>query len=197
MTDLHSHITASDDMFSRTQVVDISAKNQLDLKKYVFTGGGCAGKTSTLRELGDRGYYIVQEANRIAMRNGIPKTEINKLRLYLESTVPRGVSVAFCERGVVDSIAFLRLQGKSVPQEAYDICKRNRYDGVFLFEMLPEYVKDTYRIRSRAEAEREHDLIRQAYVEQGYSPILVPVMPTNERADFVERSVSKHPEVRT
>jgi len=160
-------------------------------KRYVVTGGPCGGKSTTLSCLERMGYYATPEATRIALKNKIPMRNLYKVRLELEGAIPTFAEVAFLDRGFPDSLAFLRFQNLEIPEKMRELCRTDRYDGVFLFDMLPVYVKDEYRVYSREQSEELHKLIEEAYIGCGYFLVRVPVMLAEERAKFILESIGE------
>jgi len=64
-----------------------------------------------------------------------------------------------------------------------------------LLDRLP-YKKDYARVEDDEQAGRIHDLIGGMYRSIGYNPIRVPVMPIDERAEFViEQMIAIDPNV--
>lgn len=166
---------------------DLIGKSYKSVKKYVFTGGPCGGKTTALKRLAEDGFWTVPEAVKVALRHKVPLNEIPKVRLILENSIPDFVDVAFCDRGFPDGPAFIRFNKKPVPEELLRTCKENRYDGVFLFDIMSKskYKQTKYRNNTYDEALKIHELIEESYIEQDYSPIVVPIIPLEERIDFI------------
>jgi len=161
----------------------------MKIRKYVLTGGLCCGKTTTLSELANRGFYTTPEIGRIIRRYNIHPSRFIYLALELERLVPQGIDIIFTDRGVVDTLAFVRAYDKEVRDEYYVICRDNRYDGIFVLDMLPDYVNDFWRDQSREVAEKMHRLVIEEYEKQGYDLIYVPVMDVTKRADFILKKV--------
>ena len=155
------------------------------------------GKTTTLGELEKRGFDIVPEAARqiIAeeqqkVQGILPWTDLMGFQqkvldrqLDLEGHV-RG-SVAFLDRGVVDGLAYCKL-GAQVPHRELVRCAgMHRYEGVFILDQLPLYSTDTERKEDRETATKIHACLHEVYHEQGYRPIVVPVLKPEGRAQFI------------
>lgn len=178
----------------------------------VITAGPSAGKTSTLRELSARGYYVAPEAARLhidqKISEGVPEEEIHsdpdfqdsiiELDRELENRLPENETV-FMDRSLADNAAYIRYFGDTVPEQTGRARKtgdmkqvealleevENRYDNVFLLEQLP--FEDDYARQENAEqAEELHSELRQAYLDAGYEVIDVPLKPIDERADDIE-----------
>jgi predicted ATPase len=101
-----------------------------------------------------------------------------------------GDGLAFCDRGIGDSIAFCRDGNVEAPLEAF-LLGKNRYDKIFIPDMLPNYKNDACRKETEAKAKSLHQQIYQAYIDLGYSPIRVPISSPEERAQFVLDNLSQ------
>ncbi|WP_338011639.1 AAA family ATPase [Streptomonospora alba] len=98
----------------------------------------------------------------------------------------RGASVFF-DRGVVDVVGYLRVEGRPVPEHVHAAARRFRYDRtVFIAPPWPEiYRTDTERKQSFARAERTHAAMVAAYTDCGYDLVDLPRASVAERARFV------------
>lgn len=164
---------------------------------YVITGGPCCGKTTTINHLGALGHSIIPEAARIYIDEGVSKgltldemrtdkemfqKNILRLNSELESRHPSD-RLTFLDRSAVDNLAYSRLHGVNLNGIIESLCNR-RYKGVFLLDRLP-FQKDYARHEDDAMAAKVHGVVRDAYVEMGYKPVDVPVMPVSERTKFI------------
>lgn len=116
------------------------------MSKNVITAGPSAGKTSTLRELSGRGYYIVPEAARMHIDQEIsegrdekdihsdPEFQQNIIDLdrELEESMPKYVSALtddinevdiFMDRSLADNVAYLRYFGEMFEPDQTGIAK--------------------------------------------------------------------------
>lgn len=165
---------------------------------HVITAGPSAGKSSTLRELSGRGYRTVPEAARLhidqKVSEGLDPKEVREQGdfqeqvedrdFWLRSRVPpTGNETIFFDRSLADNIAYRRHYGKEIPVSLIEKCW-GVYDTVFLLDRL-EFEDDYARSEDRKEAAQLHDEIRTAYRLLGHEPIEVPLIPVDERADFI------------
>lgn len=169
----------------------------------VITGGPGRGKTSLLKHLSKLGYRTGRELEREFMqeerakpleeRRCLPEIDMAafqskmfglKCREY-ETIVPADGEVVFFDRGMPDSIAYFRREGIAVPESTTSLCRRNRYDRIFILDALPEYVGDDERYEDEQHAQLTHDLVSRAYKSLGYGIIVVPPVPVPERAGIV------------
>lgn len=169
------------------------------MAKYVITGGPCVGKTTTLNELARRGYKTAPEAARMIIQeeqakpNGIlPWTDLlgfQHLVLQRQINLEQRLWDGFLDRAI-DGIAYCRLGKIEVPKELIYFAKTNRYDCIIFPDALP-YKLDSERKEDEATAKKIHDEIFKVYVEFGYNPIRVPVLPVDKRADFILEKIKK------
>ena len=168
----------------------------MSVKKYVLTGGPGIGKTTVLELLATRGYAIVPEAARYVIEEEQAKdgdalpwkdnAKFQKLvmerQLVLESKLT--TDTAFLDRGIVDGDGYCAYFKISSPEGMREQGK-GRYEKVFILDRLPEYKNDTARLENPEEAKQIHQDVIDAYVRFGYEPIMVPVLPPQERLEFI------------
>ncbi len=175
------------------------------MHKYVFTGGCCSGKSAVIQELARRGERVLPEAARIVHEERSRTFKLDdqesKLRqmaiwehqlLSEQSTDPPShlSSRVFLDRGLVDVISYFYFTHESIPVNILPYHIGKRYDCIFLFERLP-FFPDGVRIeQNEIEAKKTHDRLASAYACFGFSPIYVPLMTVNERADFILNQVA-------
>jgi predicted ATPase len=166
---------------------------------YVLTGGPSAGKTTLLEELGRQGYCTVPETARSYLNSELDKgrtiDEIRSdevglqyrlvpLKRAAEARAPR-TKIVFFDRGMHDTIAYLRALGVYINYEvASDIIGASIYRKIFILDILP-LISDNVRTESLTQAVRIHDLLKDSYEISEIPVVRVPVLPINQRADFV------------
>ncbi len=166
------------------------------MKKYVITGGPGIGKTTVIEILASRGYKIVPEAARIIIEEGkrkggdiLPWVDLEKFQKavaekQIELEEKCAAEVAFQDRGVIDGYGYC-INGKVPVPEVIEKLPKNYYYKVFVLEPLPIYENDKARWEVRDECLRIHQAIIDAYKHFGYELIMVPVLPPEERVDFI------------
>lgn len=180
------------------------------MRKFVLTGGVCAGKSETLLALGREGFHMVEEAARVIIKEQLSQggeilpwvlhnhdefqKRVVKLQIELEE---KHSDDAFLDRSVMDGLAFYRALGQTPSREVMDAANNARYDKVFYLEMLPEYHLDEGRRMNIQHARLVHQLIKEVYEEFGYDLIYVPYMSIKERVDFIKKHIEATAEVRT
>lgn len=181
-----------------------------DNRLFVLTGGPGAGKTTLLETLAAAGHAVAPEAGRAIIRDqlaidgpGLPWRDralfaelmLNfDLRSYGEAQA--GVAPIFFDRGIPDSIGYLRLCGLPVPEHVDRAAHAFRYARI-VFAAPPWreiYAQDAERKQDFAEAERTYEAVTAAYREHGYELVELPRADVATRAafllDHVERLAS-------
>ena len=95
--------------------------------------------------------------------------------------------LVFFDRGLPDTIGYLRLEGLEVPAWMEEEAWRLRYNTrVFIAPPWKEiYGGDEERRQSWAVAVRTHDVMLQTYSDLGYAPVELPRGSVGARADFL------------
>ncbi|MGV9303089.1 MULTISPECIES: AAA family ATPase [unclassified Nonomuraea] len=164
----------------------------------VFTGGPGSGKSTLIDRLGlsgsrEAGRAIIQDQVAIGGQ-ALPWKDVDlfaelmlswELRSYRLAEAMDG-TVAF-DRGVVDVVGYLRLEGRPVPAHVDAAARRFRYHRtVFVAPPWPEiYENDAERKQTPDEAERTYASVSSAYLDYGYELVELPRAPVAERAAFV------------
>jgi predicted ATPase len=168
---------------------------------FVLTGGPGSGKTTLIDALGDAGFVTCPEAGRGIIRDQTaldgPALPWKDPSLFAELMLcwdMRSHHAAagrerpvFFDRGVPDTIGYLRLCGIAVPQHMLKAADCFRYNARVL--VTPPwreiYVRDSERSQTWEEAVRTHDIMVETYAGFGYEPVPVPCAPIGERLRFV------------
>jgi predicted ATPase len=168
---------------------------------FVLTGGPGAGKTTLIEALKARGYATTEEAGRGVIRQetqssgeGLPWVDRERfaelmfeweLRSYRDAERQDG-PVIF-DRGLPDTIGYLRLEGLEVPAWMEEEAWRLRYNAqVFVAPPWKEiYGQDEERRQSWDVAVRTHDIVVETYADLGYELVELPRTSVMQRAEFV------------
>lgn len=166
----------------------------------VITGAPSSGKTSVIEELAHRGYAIQNEVARelieeclrqgkslAQIRDEAHTQDLQRRILGLKVAREKGLdrnALVFTDRGTPDSIAYFRL-AKLDTAAAVEASKIFRYRAVFLFDRLPMVAKDGVRTESEPQAAEIERMLIEDYTALGYDVIRVPVVPIQERTDFI------------
>lgn len=168
---------------------------------HVVTGGPGSGKTTLIEALADAGYARTFEAGRAIIQDQVAidgpalpwrdPPAFAELMLSFEMRSYRMAEVAagpvFFDRGVTDVVGYLTLVGRPVPAHVARAAARFRYNRrVFIAPPWPEiFTQDAERKQTLDEAVRTYDALVQAYANQGYELVRLPLAPVEERRRFV------------
>ena len=180
---------------------------------FVFTGGPGSGKTTLIEALKARGYATTEEAGRGVIRQeqqsggtALPWADRERfaeqmfeweLRSYRDAQRQDGL--VFFDRGLPDTIGYLRLEGLDVPAWMEEEALRLRYNKrVFIAPPWKEiYGRDEERRQSWDVAIGTYDIMAKTYAELGYELVELPRTSVAHRADFVIAEMSIEVPVRT
>ncbi len=171
------------------------------MKKIVFTGGPCSGKSTVLEELSKQGFHVLRETAKeiVSKRRHIPMTqeesEIRQDLIFNEQLKKEDdaekypVRVLFLDRSLIDGLGYSVLYGgeDSITKHLSMVSKR-KYNKIFLFERLP-FDSQGFRPETDEEANKIHDAMYSIYKRFGYEPISVPKMSIRGRVNFVLENV--------
>ena len=165
---------------------------------YVVTGGPGSGKTTTVNILRDRGYSTTIEGARhyidtLRSKGHDPASarlhqeafqmEVLKLQIEQESSLDPS-QVVFLDRAVPDALAYFRYLYLPLNKTLTDALANASYRKVFFLECLP-LVNDYARLEDEVQQRRIRDLLHEVYHSLPFPLVHVPVLPSEERADFI------------
>ena len=174
---------------------------------FVLTGGPGSGKTTLVEALEARGYATTEEAGRGVIReqmqgggDGLPWLDRERfaglmfdweLRSYRQAERQDG-PVVF-DRGLPDTIGYLRLEGLEVPAWMEEEALRLRYNGrVFIAPPWKEiFGADEERRQSWEVAVLTYETMVGTYSDLGYELVELPCTTVERRADFVIAAVDR------
>jgi predicted ATPase len=166
---------------------------------YVITGGPSTGKTTLLAEFEKMGYHTIPEAARTviddALSRGIAVEDLRKDEKWFQEEVTRlkqkieqshdPATLTFFDRGMQDTIAFLRHYNFDIEKWVQNLADTSRYQKVFLLQALPTYEEDYARVEDEDFRENIHGLLYDAYADSGMKPIIVQSGSVKDRAEFI------------
>ena len=169
---------------------------------YVITGGPGSGKTTTVNLLQKRGYtttieharhYIdtqritgrtVEEIrkNQIEFQKGILDMQIEQ-----EASLPPG-EIVFLDRALPDALAYYRFLEIPENEKLDNALKEASYKKIFILDFLP-LVNDYARSEDEVAQKQIHLLLTEVYESLPFPVIHVPVLPPEERVDFILKNL--------
>lgn len=165
---------------------------------YVITGGPSSGKTSTVNVLKERGYITTFEharhyidTQRLKGRT-IEETRKNQREFQLgvldmqieqENEIAPNVQV-FLDRAIPDALAYYRFLNLSVDEKLTKALETVSYKKIFILDPLP--LKNDYARNEDEQAQKKiHELITEVYESLPFPVVHVPVLPLEQRVDFI------------
>ena len=164
----------------------------------VITGGPCTGKTTVIELFAKRGYKTTIEHARHyidtqkikgrsveEIRQNKKEFQVGVLNMQIEEEGALDVNeLVFLDRALPDAMAYFRFLGLEYDSRLVEECNKYCYRKVYILDRLP-LVNDYARREDEAEQIRIHNLIIEVY-ESFPCPIMhVPVLPPEERVDFI------------
>ncbi len=169
---------------------------------YVITGGPSSGKTTTVNLLKDRGYITTIEharhyldtqrlkgktveevrKNQIEFQMGILDMQIEQ-----ENEISPDVLV-FLDRAIPDALAYYRFLNLPEDEKLTKALLTVSYKKVFILDCLP-LVKDYARNEDNEAQKKIQVLLIEVYESLHFPVIQVPVLPPEERVDFILKNL--------
>jgi predicted ATPase len=178
--------------------MDVINHKEIKTNWYVITGGPCTGKTTVVELLAKRGYMTIAEQARhyidtqkiegrtveeIRSNREQFQLEILNLQIREESTLDVN-KIAFLDRALPDAMAYYEFLGLKYDDRLIAMCKKFCYQKVFVLDRLP-LINDYARLEDEQEQIRIHNLIIEVYNHFPCPVIQVPVLPPDQRVDFI------------
>ena len=165
---------------------------------YVITGSSCSGKTTLVQALEKKGYKVVHETAREFLNQefakGLTVEEIRRdentfqknildMKIEIEKSL-NALDLVFLDRAIPDTCAYDALYGVSSNTTLEAAIKKCDYRKVFLLDRLP-YTQDYARTETKEQQDKLHELLEKAYRELNFEIVKVPLMPIENRVEFV------------
>ncbi len=169
---------------------------------YVLTGGPGSGKTTTVNLLNERGYKTTIEHARHYVDtqrvSGKTVEEIRKnqtafqlgildMQIQQEKELSLG-DVVFLDRALPDALAYYRFLNLPIDEKLTQALRTVSYKKIFILETLP-LVNDYARMEDEAAQKEIHSLLVDVYTTLGFPIVQVPVLPPDERLDFILQNI--------
>jgi predicted ATPase len=159
----------------------------------VISGGPSAGKTTVIEALENLDFPVLYEIGTDLIREGniSPQRERDafqkeylRRQLEAEAKLLSLNKLCFLDRGLLDGMAYYVLDGMKIPVE-FDKLDVSHYALMFLLEQLPVWVDNGVRYEEPEIAKLIAPMIEEHYKARGVPVIHVPVMPVDERVEFI------------
>lgn len=168
----------------------------------VITGGPCTGKTTVVNILSERGYKTTIEHARHyidtqkitgrtieEIRENKREFQLGILNMQIEEEATLDVSEqVFLDRALPDAMAYYQFLGLEYDDRLIEQCNKYCYKRVFILARLP-LTNDYARLEDEAEQIRIHNLIIKVYKSFPCPIVHVPVLPAEERVDYILRNL--------
>ncbi|MBN8665650.1 MAG: ATP-binding protein [Chitinophagales bacterium] len=165
---------------------------------YVVTGGPCTGKTTVIELLAARGYATTLEQARHyidtqkikgrtveEIRANKEQFQLQVLNLQIEEESKLDINkITFLDRALPDAMAYYEFLGLKYDDRLIKMCNTFCYQKVFILDRLP-LINDYARLEDEEEQIRIHHLIIDVYKRFPCPVEFVPVLPPEERVDFI------------
>lgn len=168
----------------------------------VITGGPCTGKTTVVNLLAQRGYKTTIEHARHyidtqkisgrtveEIRQNKKEFQLGVLNMQIEEEGKLDVNeLVFLDRALPDAMAYYQFLGLEYDDRLIEQCNKYCYNKVFILARLP-LTNDYARLEDEAEQIRIHNLIIKVYQSFPCPIVHVPVLPAEERVDFILKHI--------
>lgn len=172
-------------------------------KLYIITGGPGAGKTTLLNELNKYGLTTVPEEGRRIITEQVESGGealpwLNKelfanlmfeesVKTYLEMDHVTHMKPVFFDRGIWDTLGYMRLENIPVPELLITKAREMVYNNnVFILPPWKEiYENDPERKQTIEKAILTFECMKEIYQEFGFNIIEVPKVTVEKRASFI------------
>jgi predicted ATPase len=165
---------------------------------YVITGGPSSGKTTIIELLRKRGYRTtIEHARHYIDTQRVSGRTIAEIRanqqefqhrvLMMQIEQERAIDpdeVHFLDRALPDALAYYRYLSLDPDPALFEALKTASYRKVFILDLLP-LANDYARTEDAAAQKKIHALLIKVYRELGFPIEIVPVLPPEERADYI------------
>lgn len=168
----------------------------------VITGGPCTGKTTVIEILSRRGYKTTIEHARHyidtqkitgrsveEIRGNKGEFQLGVLNMQIEEEAKLDVNEqVFLDRALPDAMAYYQFLGIEYDERLMAQCNKYCYHKVFILDRLP-LTNDYARVEVEEEQIRIHNLIIKVYESFPCPIVHVPVLPAEERVDFILKNI--------
>jgi predicted ATPase len=165
--------------------------------RVVITGAPGVGKTTLIDTLAEKGFKTLPEVATKLIKEGEvhPSRDLEAFQTEVfERTIKNFLSVegqdklVFFDRGLPDTIGYLKLGNKEIPPDEMERIKNHLYHNkVFIPEPWQEiYTSNGVRFEDYEQSKKLHEALLEAYLSVGYDVVIIPKNTSvEERVQFV------------
>lgn len=175
------------------------------IKKIAIIGGPSSGKTSIINQLMKKGHVCMEEISREitakAKNEGIDQLFLKdpiwfseqlleeRKKQFIDADTAKSPFVFF-DRGLPDVIAYLDYIGCNYSEEFINICKKYKYDKVFILMPWKDiYIQDNERYETFKQATEIHEFLIKWYTSFNYELVEVPQSTLENRIGFILNNI--------
>lgn len=183
-------------------MTQVTVNHKIENNWYVITGGPSSGKTTTVNLLKDRGYLTTIENARhfldtqrlkgktveeIKQNQREFQRRVLQLQIHQEKQMSPKVQI-FLDRAIPDALAYYRFLNLELDDTLLKAINQAWYKKVFIMDPLP-LVNDYARLENEEGQKKLHQLITEVYESLSFPVQHVPVLPAEERVDFILKNL--------
>jgi predicted ATPase len=167
--------------------------------RIVLTGAPGTGKTSIIEVLENKGFNVIPEPARTVINSYrkyspelLPHLSIEnreRFQLIIQNEAIKNFNdntSGIFDRSIIDEIGYRNLYKIDISKELKEAAVTKRYDKVFIFPIWQEIFRnDDVRSETLEEATIVGEYLHKAYVDWGYTPIIIPKTGIIDRVNFI------------
>ncbi len=167
------------------------------IKKYIITGAPGTGKTTLINALEEQ-YSCMHEVSRKVIAdeqekngNGMPWKDVSKFTdlVYKASIAELALNphAILTDRSLLDLIAYLLVEGKSVPSSLNDFPYHHKYEKKVFFAPVWESIfhQDMQRLQEFAYCQELEKALEKNYIKRRFEIIKLPKQSVANRVSFI------------
>ncbi|MEM1340641.1 MAG: AAA family ATPase [Bacteroidota bacterium] len=172
-------------------------------KKYIITGAPGTGKTSLINAL-EKKYPCIHEVSRKVIISeqekrgrGMPWQDVNRFtELVYEASIAElnaNPQAVFTDRSILDLIAYLRLEGKTIPQQLGTFPYLTKFNQKVFFTPTWEsiYRKDAQRLQDFEYCIALEKALYSLYRERGFKLVKLPKDTVGKRICLIYEKMNQ------